>query len=146
VATFAPASVAPTSPSSQREGLVYLDSAATSQKPRRSSTRWRTSRAPQRVGAPRRLPAGGRGDRALRGGPHARRALVGAAARDTILTGNATQAINLVAQAWGRANLEPGDRVVVTEMEHHSVIVPWHMICRERGASSTSSASTTTAG
>ena len=48
--------------------------------------------------------------------------------------GNATQAINLVAQAWGRANLAEGDRVVVTEMEHHSVIVPWHMICRERGA------------
>jgi cysteine desulfurase/selenocysteine lyase len=59
---------------------------------------------------------------------------VNASPRETILTGNATQAINLVAQSWGRANLAPGDRVVTTEMEHHSVIVPWHMICRERGA------------
>src|SRR3712207_3092069 len=59
---------------------------------------------------------------------------VGSAAGETVITGNATQAINLVAQAWGRANLQPGDRVVLTEMEHHSVIVPWHMICRERGA------------
>ena len=50
--------------------------------------------------------------------------------RTTIFTENATEAINLVAHSWGRANLGPGDRVVVTEMEHHSMIVPWHMLCR----------------
>ena len=52
----------------------------------------------------------------------------------TIFTRNATEAINLVAFAWGRANVGPGDRVVVTEMEHHSNFVPWWMLCREVGA------------
>lgn len=51
-----------------------------------------------------------------------------------IFTRNATEAINLVAYAWGRANVGPGDRVVVTEMEHHSNLVPWQMLAREVGA------------
>src|SRR3954451_11269462 len=52
----------------------------------------------------------------------------------TIFTKNATEAINLVAYAWGRANLGPGDEVLVTEMEHHSNIVPWQIVCQETGA------------
>ena len=52
----------------------------------------------------------------------------------TILTRNATEAINLVAFTWGRANVGAGDRVVVTGMEHHSNFVPWWMLCREVGA------------
>ena len=51
-----------------------------------------------------------------------------------IFTRNATEAINLVANSWGRANLGPGDRVLLTELEHHSNIVPWYLIARERGA------------
>ncbi len=47
---------------------------------------------------------------------------------------NTTEAINLVAYSWGRANLEPGDEVVVTEMEHHSNIVPWQLACEATGA------------
>jgi cysteine desulfurase / selenocysteine lyase len=54
--------------------------------------------------------------------------------REVIFTRNATEAINLVANAWGRANLGPGDRILVTELEHHSNIVPWYLIARERGA------------
>src|SRR5690606_29492056 len=46
----------------------------------------------------------------------------------------ATESINLVAQTWGRANLDAGDEVLLTAMEHHSNIVPWQIICRERGA------------
>jgi cysteine desulfurase/selenocysteine lyase len=59
---------------------------------------------------------------------------IGAEPREVIFTRNATEAINLVANSWGRANLGPGDRVLVTELEHHSNIVPWYMIARERGA------------
>jgi cysteine desulfurase/selenocysteine lyase len=55
-------------------------------------------------------------------------------ANATVFTKNATEAINLVAYAWGRTNVGPGDRVVVTELEHHSNFVPWHMLCMERGA------------
>jgi cysteine desulfurase/selenocysteine lyase len=53
---------------------------------------------------------------------------------ETIFTANATAAINLVAYTWGRQNVGPGDLVVLTEMEHHSNIVPWQLLCAERGA------------
>ncbi|HJL96733.1 MAG TPA: SufS family cysteine desulfurase, partial [Candidatus Poseidoniaceae archaeon] len=54
-------------------------------------------------------------------------------AERAILTSGTTEAINLVAHAWGRANLTAGDVVVLTEMEHHSDIVPWQMLAEERG-------------
>jgi cysteine desulfurase/selenocysteine lyase len=52
--------------------------------------------------------------------------------RQVIFTRNATEAINLVAFTWGRANLKPGDVVILTEMEHHSNLVPWQMLAAER--------------
>ena len=52
----------------------------------------------------------------------------------TIFCKNATEALNLVAYTWGRANVGPGDRVVTTQLEHHSNFVPWHMLCQETGA------------
>ena len=52
----------------------------------------------------------------------------------TIFTKNVTEAINLVAYAWGRANVDEGQAVLITQMEHHANIVPWQMLCRERGA------------
>ena len=54
--------------------------------------------------------------------------------RGVIFTRNATEAINLVAYAWGRHNVGPKDRIVVTEMEHHSNLVPWQLLAREVGA------------
>jgi cysteine desulfurase/selenocysteine lyase len=54
-------------------------------------------------------------------------------AEQVIFTRNATEAINLVAYTWARATLKPGDLVVLTEMEHHSNLVPWHMLSAERG-------------
>ena len=54
--------------------------------------------------------------------------------RGVIFTRNTTEAINLVAYAWGRSNVERGDRIVVTEMEHHSNLVPWQLLAREVGA------------
>ena len=54
-------------------------------------------------------------------------------AREIIYTRNTTESINLVAYSWARANLKAGDLVVLTEMEHHSNLVPWHMLQAERG-------------
>jgi cysteine desulfurase/selenocysteine lyase len=56
-----------------------------------------------------------------------------AKADEIVFTRNATEAINLVAQTWGRKNLGPGDEVVLTELEHHANIVPWQMLRAERG-------------
>jgi cysteine desulfurase / selenocysteine lyase len=52
----------------------------------------------------------------------------------SIFTRNATEAINLVAYAWGRENVGAGDEVLITDMEHHSNIVPWQLLCEETGA------------
>ena len=54
-------------------------------------------------------------------------------AERVVMTSGTTEAINLVAHGWGRANLREGDAVVLTEMEHHSDIVPWQMLSKERG-------------
>ena len=53
---------------------------------------------------------------------------------EIVLTKGCTEAINLVAQAWGRSNLKPGDRVLVSEMEHHANIVPWQLVAEQTGA------------
>lgn len=53
---------------------------------------------------------------------------------EIIFTRGATEAINLVARAWGDANVSPGDIIVLTEMEHHSNLVPWQMLADRRGA------------
>ncbi len=53
--------------------------------------------------------------------------------REVIYTRNTTESINLVAYSWARANLKAGDLVILTEMEHHSNLVPWHMLQTERG-------------
>jgi cysteine desulfurase/selenocysteine lyase len=57
-----------------------------------------------------------------------------AGARSIVFTRNATEALNLVANAWGRKNLQPGDEIVLSVIEHHSNLVPWQLIAREKGA------------
>jgi cysteine desulfurase/selenocysteine lyase len=59
---------------------------------------------------------------------------LGSTPEETIFTANATAAINLVAYTWGRQNVQRGDLVVLTEMEHHSNIVPWQLLCQDREA------------
>ncbi len=59
---------------------------------------------------------------------------VGAAARATVFTKNVTEAINLVAYGWGLRNLREGDEILVTEMEHHANLVPWHLVAKLTGA------------
>src|SRR6266513_1623324 len=59
---------------------------------------------------------------------------IGADHREVVFLRNATEALNLVAYSWGRTNLSPRDRIVVTEMEHHSNVVPWYQVAQEKGA------------
>src|SRR3954453_16635069 len=77
-------------------------------------------------------------ERATEALEHARercRAFVNApTAKEIIFVRNATEAINLVAYAWGLSNLGPGDVVLVTELEHHSNFVPWQYVARRTGA------------
>ncbi len=63
-----------------------------------------------------------------------RRLLNARAAEEIVFTRGTTEAINLVAASWGRANLKPGDEILLTTLEHHSNIVPWQLLCEQTGA------------
>jgi cysteine desulfurase/selenocysteine lyase len=115
--------------------LVYLDSGNTSQKPRAVIDAMvdfmEHSYAPINRSSYR---LAGEATEAYEGARRAVAEFVNAPHPDEIIfTKNATESINLIAQAWGRANLGPGDVVVLTEMEHHANIVPWQMLVDERG-------------
>jgi cysteine desulfurase/selenocysteine lyase len=117
------------------ERIVYLDSANTSQKPRSvieaMSRFMETSYAPINRSAYR-LAA--EATDAYEGARAAvRRFINGRRDHEIVFTKNATEALNLVARSWGGANLGDGDVVVLTQMEHHANIVPWHQLAAERG-------------
>jgi cysteine desulfurase/selenocysteine lyase len=116
--------------------LAFLDSAASSQKPRQMleamTTFYETSYANVHRGV---YVLAERATAALEGAREKVRALINAPdAREIIFVRNATEAINLVAYAWGMTNLEPGDIVVVSELEHHSNFVPWQYVAGRTGA------------
>jgi len=116
--------------------LVYLDSGATSQKPQvvidALAGHLREHNANVHRGV---YELAQEADAAFEGARARIAAFTGADPRTTIFTKNATEAINLVAYSWGRANVGPGDAVLITQMEHHANLVPWQVLCRERGAS-----------
>src|SRR5471032_761039 len=64
----------------------------------------------------------------------AKRFLNSRSKNELIFVGGTTEGINLVASAWGRTNVKAGDEIVISAMEHHSNIVPWQMLCEEKGA------------
>ena len=115
--------------------LVYLDSAATAQKPEAvleaMDRYYRRHNANIHRGVYRLAQEA---TDLFEGARERVAAFTGATTRGTIFTRNVTEAINLVAYAWGRSSVGPGDVVVITEMEHHSNIVPWQLLCAERGA------------
>jgi cysteine desulfurase / selenocysteine lyase len=116
--------------------LAYLDSAASSQKPRRVLDAMRdlyeTSYANVHRGV---YELAERATDAYEGAREKVRAFVNAeSAREIVFTRNVTEALNLVAYGWGLDNLGPGDVVAVTEMEHHSNFVPWQYIAGRTGA------------
>ncbi|MDX2378500.1 MAG: SufS family cysteine desulfurase [Acidimicrobiia bacterium] len=115
--------------------LVYLDSGNTSQKPRvvidAMVEFMEHSYAPINRSSYR---LAGEATEAYEGARRAVARFVNAPHHDEIIfTKNATESMNLIAQAWGRSNLAAGDVVVLTEMEHHANIVPWQMLAAERG-------------
>jgi cysteine desulfurase/selenocysteine lyase len=116
--------------------LAFLDSAASSQKPRQMleamTTFYETSYANVHRGV---YVLAERATAALEGSREKVRALINAPdAREIIFVRNATEAINLVAYAWGMTNLGPGDIVIVSELEHHSNFVPWQYVAGRTGA------------
>ena len=116
--------------------LAYLDSAASSQKPRQALDVLRdfyeTSYANVHRGV---YVLSERATEAYEGAREIAREFVNApSTRELIFTRSATESINLVAYAWGLDNLGPGDAVLVTELEHHSNFVPWQFIAKRTGA------------
>jgi cysteine desulfurase/selenocysteine lyase len=115
--------------------LVYLDSAATAQKPAQvietMDAFYRRHNAPVHRSV---YTLAEEATEAFEGARERLAAFTGGEPATTILTRNATEAINLVAYSWGRANLRAGDVVLITEMEHHSNLVPWQLLCEETGA------------
>jgi cysteine desulfurase/selenocysteine lyase len=116
--------------------LVYLDSAATSQKPQQVIDAVSDFYAHHNANAHRGIyTLGEEATERFEGARAAIARFLGAPSPDTIVfTKGVTESINLVANSWGRANLHEGDEVLITEMEHHSNIVPWQMITAQTGA------------
>ena len=116
--------------------LAFLDSAASSQKPRQMmeamTNFYETSYANVHRGV---YVLAERATAALEGSREKVKALINAPdVREIIFVRNATEAINLVAYAWGMSNLGPGDIVIVSELEHHSNFVPWQYVAGRTGA------------
>jgi cysteine desulfurase/selenocysteine lyase len=123
--------------------LVYLDSASTAQKPQvvidALAEHLRAHNANVHRGV---YALAQEADAAYEQARARVAAFTGAETTTTIFTKNVTEAINLVAYAWGRSDLgpthpsptHPGDAVLITQMEHHANIVPWQQLCKERGA------------
>jgi cysteine desulfurase/selenocysteine lyase len=115
--------------------LVYLDSAATSQKPRQVLDamqhyyEWCNANVHRSV-----YHIAGEATEAYETARlKARRFINARSEREVVFAKNATEGLNLVAHSWGRSQLREGDAVVLTQMEHHANIVPWHILAAERG-------------
>ena len=116
--------------------LVYLDNAATTQKPRAVidalTNYYTTTNANVHRGV---HMLSQKATDAFESGREAVRSYLNARDdREVIFTRGTTEAINLVAHGVGRKRLEPGDEIIISAMEHHSNIVPWQMVCEETGA------------
>ncbi|RJU91703.1 MAG: SufS family cysteine desulfurase [Candidatus Poseidoniales archaeon] len=112
--------------------LVYLDNAATTQKPQVVLDAMSTYYAHSNANVHRAVHT--LAGEATEGYESCRTKLKERYnAERVVITSGTTEGINLVAHSWGRANLKKGDAVVLTEMEHHSDIVPWQMLAEERG-------------
>ncbi|WCB92567.1 Cysteine desulfurase SufS [Baekduia alba] len=122
-------------PTLAREGVVYLDSAATSQTPEAvlaaMDDYYRHHRASVHRGV---YPLAAEATDLFEGARTRIAQFVNWAARDTVFTRNASEALNVVAHGWGRRHVGPGDKILVTRMEHHSNFVPWWMLARDTGA------------
>lgn len=116
--------------------LVYLDSAASSQKPRQvveaMNDYYRQSHSNVHRGIHQLSEEATYGYEGAR--VKTARFINAADSDQVIFVRNATEGINLIAHSWGRQNISAGDEILLTEMEHHSNIVPWQMLAEEKGA------------
>ena len=122
-------------PTSRGHRLVYLDSAATSQKPRSVidalSTYYEEYNANIHRGV---YEIAARATDAFALARAKIATFINARDSEVVFTRNTTEAINLVAYAWGNANVKTGDAILVSELEHHSNLVPWQMLAERTGA------------
>src|SRR5947207_6292554 len=116
--------------------LIYFDNAATTQKPRPVLDTLRRFYEQDNANVHRgihelsnRATAGFEAARA-----RASKFINARSAEEIIFTRGTTEGINLVAQSWGSSNIKAGDRILLTEMEHHSNIVPWQLLAERTGA------------
>jgi len=116
--------------------LVYLDNAATTQKPRQVIERLVRYYEQENSNVHRGVhylsevaTAAYEGSRSV-----IQRFLNARSEKEIVITRGTTEGINLVAQTWGRVNVREGDEILITAIEHHSNIVPWQMLCAEKGA------------
>ena len=117
-------------------GLVYLDSSATQQKPlavlERVERYYREENANPLRGL---YELGVKATEAYENAREAVRKFIGAkSVREIVFTRNATESLNLIAYSWGRTNIGEGDEVLVDISEHHSDLLPWQTLCKEKGA------------
>jgi cysteine desulfurase/selenocysteine lyase len=118
-----------------RRGITYLDSAATAQKPQAVLDAIHSSLAEHNANIHRGVyPLAQESTEAFEGARHTVARWIGAAYEEVVFTKNVTEAINLVAYSWGGANVGAGDSILITELEHHSNIVPWQLLAQRTGA------------
>ena len=122
-------------PTLPHTGVAYLDSGATSQTPipviEAMDAYYREYRASVHRGV---YPIAALATEAYETARAKVAAFAGSTVGETVFTRNATEAINLVAYSWGSANVRAGDLIVLTEMEHHSNLVPWQLLAERTGA------------
>ena len=115
--------------------LVYLDSAATSLTPKQVINS--ESEYYEKFGGSIHRSVYELGEKATNAFENSRKRIadfIGASKNSIVFTKSATESINLVAESWGYDNLKSGDVVLLTDMEHHSNIIPWQVICKKTGA------------
>ncbi len=115
--------------------LVYLDNAATAQKPSAVNDAVSDYYRHDNANVHRGIHAlSERATEAYEGSRQKVARFIGAnSTKEIVVVRNTTEAINLVAQSWGRSQLGPGDEIILTELEHHSNMVPWQLLARENG-------------
>jgi cysteine desulfurase/selenocysteine lyase len=116
--------------------LVYLDSAASSQRPRQVLGAIEDYETHSHANVHRGVHALSQAATAAFEGARerVRRFVNAASVREVVFVRGTTEAINLVAQSWGRSRLTRGDEILITALEHHANIVPWQMVCEQTGA------------
>src|SRR6476620_10898400 len=116
--------------------LVYLDNAATSQKPQVVIDALANYYAGYNANIHRGIHTlAEEATAAFEATRDTVKAFINASSREEIIfTRGTTESINLVAYAWGRQNIKAGDEIIISTMEHHSNIVPWQVLCEEKGA------------